>query len=94
MQHITSMFKVHLIHADNMYRLQVINGCQATVSFYLVKSKGFAYLAARGLVPMMLHYVIRQDCHTSRAYRAQDRLLRRDKTCPAYTYLTMSWIAL
>ena len=49
------MFKVHLSHADNMYRLKVINGCRATVSFYLVKSKGFAYLAALGLVSAMLH---------------------------------------
>ena len=35
-----------------------------------------------------------QNCRISRPYRdAQDRLLWRDKTCPAHTYLIMSWKA-
>ncbi len=55
-------------------------------SFCLMKSRGFAYLAALGLASMMLNYVIVNTVVFSRSLRdAQDRLLWRDTTCPAHT---------
>jgi hypothetical protein len=48
-------------------------------SFCLVKSRGFAHLAALGLVSIDC-----QNCRTSGPYRdAQDRLLWRDKHVPS-----------
>ncbi len=74
---------------DKRLRWQVMfSGCLAIDclrSFCLVKSRGFAHLAALGLFnDVSLRDV--QNCHTSMPYRdAQDRLLWRDKTCPART---------
>ena len=51
-------------------------------SFCSVKSRGFADLVALGLVSMLLHCMIVK--RVGRPFRdAQDRLLWRDKTCPA-----------
>jgi len=55
-------------------------------SFWLVKLGACAHLVALSLISMMLCYVTVRNCHTSRPYRdAQDRLLWREKTCPAPT---------
>ena len=49
-----------------------------------VKSRGFAHLTLGVFNDVSLHDC--QNCCTSRHYRdAQDRLLWRDKTCPAHT---------
>ncbi len=55
---------------------------------------GLRHLPDLGLVSndVVLHDC--QHCRVSRPYRdAQDRLLWRDKTCPAHTQLIMSWKA-
>ncbi len=49
-------------------------------SFSLVKSRGFAHLAALGLVSMMLHCVIVKTVELVDLIE-----MRRDKTCPART---------
>ncbi len=58
-------------------------------SFCLLKSRGFAHLAALGLVSMMLHCANVKSVKLvglKAAYRdAQDKLLWGDKTCPACT---------
>ena len=78
---------LHMCHEHN----DIMTGCltiDCLRSFCLVKSRGFAHLAAQDLVSMMLHYIVRdcQNCRSSRPYRdAQDRLLWRDKACPART---------
>ena len=58
-------------------------------SVCLVKSRGFAHLAAPGLVSMMLRCAHVQSVELvdlKAAYRyAQDKLLWRDKTCPECT---------
>ena len=48
---------LHMCHEHN----DIMTGCltiDCLRSFCLVKSRGFAHLAALGLVSMMLHYVI------------------------------------
>ena len=55
-------------------------------SFCLVTSRGFAHLAALGLVSNDVTVRDCQNCRISRPYRdEQDRLLWRDKTSPAHT---------
>ncbi len=46
------------------------------------------------LVSMMLHCMIVKPPIGGQYTDGQDRLLWKDKTCPARTYLIMSWKAL
>ncbi len=54
-------------------------------SYCLVKFRGSAHLVALGLVSMMLLCMIVKPVGLVDRIDAQDRLLWKDKTCPART---------
>ena len=54
-------------------------------SYCLVKLRGFAHLVAPGLLSMMLLCMIVKLVGLVDRKDAQDRLLWKDKTCPART---------